>query len=380
MHYWPALDGLRALAVIAVMLFHAQWPAAKGGFLGVDVFFVLSGFLITAQLTLEMQAKGRISLCAFFMRRLVRLQPALLLLLLVYAGCGTWTNWLPPQVAGVWPTDVAVVALAMAHWARAWEWHAPDYLGHTWSLGIEEQFYLLWAVAMAMFARRHATPATVIPWALAGALFSAVWMAGLHLMGATPSRLYNGLDTRAMALLTGCVLALALIRSHPERIFLHGNAENRVNGPLAQGRTHPWGGYAGIALLLGSMHILTWTQPVMFFGGYFLVALLTAWLLRCLVLAPDRGCSSLLSWSPLVYIGQWSYGLYLWHYPMFRVAEYQAGQYGVPFAVAMVLGALTTVVISAASYHLVERPLRLGYARRRAQRRAQITIQSHPLA
>lgn len=366
MHYWPALDGLRALAVIAVMLFHAQWPGAQGGFLGVDVFFVLSGFLITAQLSLEMQTTGRIALWAFFMRRVVRLQPALLLLLLAYAGCAALTDWLPPAVAGVWPTDVAVVALAMAHWARAWEWLAPDYLGHTWSLGIEEQFYLLWAVAMAMFARWRAAPATVAGWALAGTLCSAAWMAGLHLAGATPSRLYNGLDTRAMALLTGCLLAQALLRSHPGRIFIHAQpATGDQSRQAADGVRHPWDAYAATALLLGCMHVLSWRQPAMFLVGYFMVALLTAWLIRCLVLAPRQACAALLSWPPLVRIGQWSYGLYLWHYPVFRIAEYQAGRYGVTLPAAMLLGALATVTLAAASYHLLELPLRRGYARRR---------------
>ena len=155
MRYWPALDGLRGLAVLAVMLFHAQVPQVRGGFLGVDIFFVLSGFLITSQLLREVHIAGRIRWGRFFIRRLIRLQPALLVLLLVYI-LGWAAGWVPSPGITV-ARDVGTVLLAMAHWARAFDWHPPDYLGHAWSLGIEEQFYLLWpfvALLVLRFRRR----------------------------------------------------------------------------------------------------------------------------------------------------------------------------------------------------------------------------------
>lgn len=373
MHYWPALDGLRGLAVIAVMLFHAQWPAAQGGFLGVDIFFVLSGFLITAQLFQESQATGRVSLGAFFMRRVVRLQPALLLLLLVYGLCAAWSEWLPPSVARSWPTDITIVTLALSHWARAWDWHAPDYLGHTWSLGIEEQFYLLWAVAMAWCAQAGLGLAALTRLAFLAAACSAGWMALLYLSGASPSRLYNGLDTRAMALLMGCTLALSLIRSHSGHVFRDAAASL----PTYKRSTPSWdrvGGWAALLALVAGMHLLSWKHPVMFIAGYACTALIAAYLVRAIVLNPTSGCAALLSCTPLVRVGQWSYGLYLWHYPLFRIAEYQGGLHGVPLGTSMAAASVVTFLLAATSYYLLELPLRRQYALRRARAN---TLSSH---
>ena len=258
--YWPALDGLRGLAVLAVMLFHAQVPQVKGGFAGVDVFFVLSGFLITTQLLHELQSVGRIHWGRFFMRRLVRLQPALLVLLLVYT-LGWVFGWIPGPGSTL-IRDVVTVLLAMTHWARALDWHPPDYLGHTWSLGIEEQFYLMWALLLATMGGYASRGWSVLTMALAGALASMLWMLWLHTTGAGPVRLYNGLDTRAMALLSGCALASWL---HTRQLRQLGAAPPVPHIALYS-RIASSIGTLALALLLLGMVSLQWQHTLMFAG------------------------------------------------------------------------------------------------------------------
>ena len=352
MPYWPALDGLRAIAVLAVLLFHAQWPGASGGFLGVDVFFVLSGFLITTQLALQIQAQGKLALGRFFVRRLVRLQPALWLLLLAYIACATLTDWLPPAVAQHWGRDSTLVALAWAHWARAWHWGGLDYLGHAWSLGIEEQFYLLWALLLAVLARWHPSARRMALGCVLATMAGAAWMGWLQWQGASPSRLYNGLDTRAMALLAGCTLAWLRLQAPPH-----------LSTPAQQRRYGLLGGVL-LALLLAALHGAQWQQRSMFYGGYLLAALGSAALLHCLLQAPQRGVARWLAQPVLVHIGRWSYGLYLWHYPLFRLAQYQGERLGIPLAASMALASALALACAAASHHWLEMPLRRRYAGR----------------
>ena len=356
MRYWPALDGLRGLAVLAVMLFHAQVPQVRGGFLGVDIFFVLSGFLITSQLLREVHIAGRIRWGRFFIRRLIRLQPALLVLLLLYI-LGWATGWVPGPGITV-ARDVGTVLLAMAHWARAFDWHPPDYLGHAWSLGIEEQFYLLWALLLATMGRHAGRRWRVLLLSLACALASMLWMLWLHTSGVGPVRLYNGLDTRAMALLFGCALASGLHTRQPHLLVntprsLHHASRSRtafVIGPMA------------LSLLLVAMVSVEWRHPLMFPWGYASLALTAALLVWALVAAPTGLCSTLLAWPPLVAVGKISYGLYLWHYPLFRVAEAQAPKAGISVPFAMALAACLTVLAAWISYVLLERPLRMRLA------------------
>lgn len=360
--YWPALDGLRGLAVLAVMLFHAQVPQVKGGFAGVDVFFVLSGFLITTQLLHELQSVGRIHWGRFFMRRLVRLQPALLVLLLVYT-LGWVFGWIPGPGSTL-SRDVVTVLLAMTHWARALDWHPPDYLGHTWSLGIEEQFYLMWALLLATMGGYASRGWSVLTMALAGALASMLWMLWLHTTGAGPVRLYNGLDTRAMALLSGCALASWL---HTRQLRQLGAAPPVPHIALYS-RIASSIGTLALALLVLGMVSLQWQHTLMFPWGYMAIAITAAFLVWSIVVAPTGLCSVLLAWSPLVAIGKISYGLYLWHYPLFRIAEAKAAEAGISVANAMTLAGCLTAMAAWASFVAVEIPLRKRLAWRYRQR------------
>lgn len=362
MRYWPALDGLRGVAVIAVMLFHAQWPGAQGGFIGVDIFFVLSGFLITTQLLGELNRTGRVRWQAFFMRRAVRLQPALLILLAAYA-LAAHGGLLPPGTARAWLSDIGVVALALAHWARAFDWHAPDYLGHTWSLGIEEQFYVLWALAIALCARAQLSKRRM-EWLATGAVFtSAGWMALLCMDGASASRMYNGLDTRAAALLAGCTLAMVFERCAPALLYPR-LTPHAITPKAAQRWT--WSGVAALLVLITGAGTLNWKHPGMFLVGYTLVALLTVGLIASIVVAPMGGCASLLNHPLLVTAGRWSYGLYLWHYPIYRITEYQGARYGIAFATCMMIGSALTIAAAASSYYLIESPLRRRFKQSRS--------------
>lgn len=344
--------------MVAVMLFHAQVSQVKGGFLGVDIFFVLSGFLITSQLLRELRRNGQISWGAFLVRRLVRLQPALGLLLLAYVL--GWVTGFVPGPGSVVARDVGMVLLAMAHWARAFEWYPPDYLGHAWSLGIEEQFYLLWALLLAGLGAQATWPGRVFLLAVVGALASMLWMLWLQAEGAGPVRLYNGLDTRAMALLCGCALAGWLHKCHPQ---LLDTAALQPFTPKAQ-HVASFAGLGALGLLLWAMVSADWRAATMFPWGYMAAALLAALLVWSVVVAPAGRLPCLLAWRPFVFLGKISYGLYLWHYPLFRVADAQAPKVGLSFAYAMVLAACLTLLAAWASLVWVERPLRQRLSKR----------------
>ncbi|HEY0485900.1 MAG TPA: acyltransferase, partial [Mycobacteriales bacterium] len=229
--YVPALDGVRALAVVAVLLFHGGVAAARGGFLGVDAFFVLSGYLITSLLLAEHARTGTIALTAFWGRRARRLLPALLVLVAFTAVAGHAT--LAPDELARLRGDALAALLYVANWrmiAHGTGYFdttaAPSLLQHTWSLAIEEQFYLLWPLVLLLVlgGRRRPLPALC----LAGIGLSAVAAAVLGAPGHDVGRAYYGTDTRAASLLIGALLAAALARrpSHarPSRALVGGLA------------------------------------------------------------------------------------------------------------------------------------------------------------
>lgn len=383
MRYWPALDGLRGLAVLAVMLFHAQVPQVSGGFLGVDIFFALSGFLITSQLLLELDRSGRIQWRRFFLRRMVRLQPALMLLLLAYA-LGWVFGWVPGP-GSVVARDVATVLLAMAHWARAFDWYPPDYLGHAWSLGVEEQFYLAWALLLAALGAQARRCWRVFFVAVGLAVASVLWMWWLRAEGAGPVRLYNGLDTRAMTLLCGCVLASWLHMRRGDLLnptapaygpaadngqfgWPVGPAEGK-DAALSFGRNGfnaaaSWCGLFALGLLLLAMGNAQWRHPAMFPWGYLAAALASCLLIWSLVVAPASPWAAALAWRPLVAMGRISYGLYLWHFPLYRLAEAHAPALGIAHGEAMAVASVLTMLAAWASFVWVEWPLRQAFAQR----------------
>ncbi|HWW54174.1 MAG TPA: acyltransferase, partial [Acidimicrobiales bacterium] len=212
--YLPAIDGLRALAVIAVVAYHLGLPWARGGFLGVDLFFVLSGFLITGLLLREREQTGRIDLGHFYARRARRLLPALFLVL---AAVSTWVaaTGTTPDLTSVRSDALAALAyvanwrLVLSHSGYFAQFSAPSPLRHAWSLAIEEQYYLVWPILLLGLMRlgRGSRRATVLA-TLVLAVLSASAMAVMYHPGADPSRIYYGTDTRAFELLVGALLAL----------------------------------------------------------------------------------------------------------------------------------------------------------------------------
>ena len=302
--YRPAFDGLRAVAVVPVLLFHASVSWARGGFLGVDVFFVLSGFLITRLLLEERELTGRIALLRFYLRRILRLFPALVAVSvasLIYA-----TIWLDHGQAVRAAHDLFAAATYRMNWVEALHAQPPfGLLDHTWSLSIEEQFYVLWPLGL-LLAYRLGRGRGVLVAAVGGAVLSAGLRALLWHSGQPVHRVYYGLDTHADGLLLGCALAaVTLYRPGSARAAMRSAAGRRRRTdrarPAGAGR-QPDG-----AVLEGPAVVGLSDRR-----------------------APDRGrhrrrvgrrrCSTrLLRPAPLVAVGRISYGLYLWHWPVFLV-------------------------------------------------------------
>ncbi len=212
--YLPGLDGLRALAVGAVLLYHAGMPWMPGGFLGVELFFVLSGYLITSLLLGEWVAEGRIDLGAFWLRRARRLLPALFLLLAVTLVFAIF--FMPDEVAGL-RGDTLAASTYVTNWYLAFNQQSyfelvgrPSLLQHLWSLAVEEQFYLLWPLLFIGGMRLLRTRQSMRIATLAGAVASTLLMLALYNPDADPSRIYYGTDTRAAGLLIGCTLAFGM--------------------------------------------------------------------------------------------------------------------------------------------------------------------------
>jgi peptidoglycan/LPS O-acetylase OafA/YrhL len=283
---WSALDGVRALAVLGVVLYHAGVSWVPGGLLGVDVFFVLSGYLITSLLLREVARTGRVKLGAFWARRARRLLPALVLVLLAVA---IWVALDPKENLHSVRLDIGAALLYVANWRFAFSGQgyfssseASSPVLHLWSLGVEEQFYVFWpllVVGVVAFARwwrpspRSARTA-VLALALVGTLASTGWLITEAVRGVDDSRLYYGTDTRALALLTGAVLAACLpLPQSPDAIR---------PGVLA---TRRWSlvGVAALGGLLAILAAVSGQSRLLYHGGFLVVAVVVALLIVSLV-------------------------------------------------------------------------------------------------
>jgi peptidoglycan/LPS O-acetylase OafA/YrhL len=346
--YQPALDGVRAVAVLAVMVFHGQPRWLPGGFLGVDAFFVLSGFLITALLLAERERSGRIALSAFWVRRARRLLPALMLLVVALAFASRWL--VPPEELATLRTDALATLAYLANWRMIYR--GSDYftttaaaspLQHAWSLGIEEQFYLLWPLIVVVATRLRRPRLAIGVLAGAGALASAVVAAMLFQPG-NPDRAYFGTDSRASALLVGCALAAAM--------------------PLV--RRMPRQAGAGLALIATGPLLVGWalasgTSGWLYRGGLLGLALAVAAVLAHLVAAPDGRAARGLSLAPVAWLGRVSYGVYLWHWPLFGLLNGdRTGLTGVGLLAVRILATLTVATFS---FYLLELPVQQAKGR-----------------
>jgi peptidoglycan/LPS O-acetylase OafA/YrhL len=354
--YRPGLDGLRAIAVAAVFLYHARPHASgsgylPGGFLGVDLFFVLSGYLITSLLLVEWEARGRIDLRRFWLRRARRLFPAVVVVVLAAL-----------VLAAVFARDVlsSTRGDALSSLFYYTNWHEilanhsyfarmgrPSLLQHLWSLAVEEQFYVVWPlllVAALVVLGRKRLPLLVV----AGIAGSTTLMWLLYNPYGDPSRVYYGTDTRAQELLVGILLALAwpLVERIRRRI------------PLLD--------LVGLAALVGTIVIFrtVWDfEPRLYRGGMLAYALVFVVLIG-VVAHPQSRLGPALGIAPLRWVGERSYGMYLWHWPV--IALMRPGvdvSWTGPQLV--VVQAAVVVVAAALSYRFVEQPIRSGRLQRR---------------
>lgn len=368
--YSPGLDGLRALAVLAVLLYHADVTRMRGGFLGVEVFFVISGFLITSLLLAEYRKTGTVDLIGFWFRRARRLLPAVFFMMIATATYAV--AFLPEEVAGL-RADILAAAGYVTNWYLVFAGESyfeavgrPSLLKHLWSLAVEEQFYLVWPVVVALgllvFRRGGVLVLTVL-----GVAGSAALMFYLYTPTTDPSRLYYGTDTRAAGLLVGAALAFFCV---PGRGFVN---PNRSRGNLTPGGKirHKFGWVSpafldvfGLLALAG----IAWAflnagefDPLLYRGGLLAVSLMSAVLIAAVV-HPHAHLGAIFGVAPLRWIGVRSYGIYLWHWPVFMVTR---PDLDIPadvlsgwqlFAARM----LATLILADFSYRFVETPIRRG--------------------
>jgi peptidoglycan/LPS O-acetylase OafA/YrhL len=352
--YQPALDGLRAFAVLSVFAYHLDAGWARGGFLGVDTFFVLSGFLITSLLVGEWARHGGISFAGFWARRARRLLPALLLVLLAVAVFALLET--PAEQLDRLRGDGLATLFYGANWRFISSGQSyfdlfteASPLRHMWSLAIEEQFYLVWPLitfACLRLARgRHWLLGLVCG---AGAGASIASMAVLY-DRSDPSRAYYGTDSRAHLLLIGAGLALILARWAPAR----GASRSTVNAL----------GLAGAVACLAFWAFVPDTAPWMYRGGYAAFGVCVAAVITSAVQPGRFALRSFLSLPPLVWIGRISYGLYLWHWPVIVVAS--PARTGLDGAQLTFVRVGLTFALATASFYLVEQPIRRGVLRGR---------------
>jgi peptidoglycan/LPS O-acetylase OafA/YrhL len=347
--YLPGLDGIRAVAVVAVLLYHAELTWIPGGFLGVEVFFVISGYLITLLLLSEHQRTGTVSLKTFWMRRARRLLPALYLLLLattvvVSTFYRDELEALRGQViaALTYVTNWYQIAIGQSYFAGDGR---PAILQHLWSLAVEEQFYLFWPIVLLGILRltrgRRSLAAPII---FAGAVASAVWMAVLYDPVADPSRVYYGTDTRLSGLLLGAVLAF---------FWKPGTLKPRPP-VLVDGA----GALALVGLVLCFVRIDEF-DPFLYRGGFVLVSVLTLVLIGSVVHPSSLLGVAAVGNALFTWVGLRSYGLYLWHWPVFVLTR-PGIDVTWDWRVVLLVRFGLTLVLTELSYRLVEMPIRTG--------------------
>ncbi|WP_245908795.1 acyltransferase family protein [Mycobacterium neglectum] len=352
----PALDGIRAVAVALVLADHGGIPGLSGGFLGVDVFFVLSGFLITSLLLDEHRRTAQIRLGDFWIRRARRLLPALLVMVLVVVAA---RDLFSPESTASLRDDAVASFLWISNWAfvaqRA-DYFAqgapPSPLQHTWSLGVEEQYYLLWPLLLigvaALFWARLRLAVFVL--SIVGVIASAT-AAIVLTTDSTLNRVYFGTDSRAQALLVGSAAAALLVRDWS--VLNDGGTLIRTRWGHIVARILP---FIGVAVLGAAAHYATGSVSDFRSGLLITVAIAAVLVVAPVALEQEGPVARALAWGPLVWLGAISYGVYLWHWPVFLALNGErTGLSGWPL---FALRCAATVALAAASWWLLEQPVR----------------------
>ncbi|MBC1456319.1 acyltransferase family protein [Listeria newyorkensis] len=347
--YVPSIDGLRALAVIAVIAYHLSFGWASGGFLGVDIFFVLSGYLITNILLSEWEKNERIDLKKFWVGRFRRLIPAVYLMIVVVVVFAVIFN--RPLLATL-RGDATASFLYMSNWWFIF--HNVSYfdsfgtaspIKNLWSLAIEEQFYIIWPLFLYGALKFIKKPAIILRIIVIAAMLSAILMAILYSPDGDPSRVYYGTDTRAFGLLLGGALAFVWPFT---RLSPHIPKPAKFTVNLA--------GTISVAIFLICIVTVNEYDSFLYRGGMFLIAI-NAIVMIATIAHPASYLSKLFSFKPLRWIGMRSYGIYLWHYPIITLTT-PITEVGTPNLVRASLQVAATLLIAELSYRFVETPIR----------------------
>ena len=347
----PGLDGLRAFAVLAVIVYHLNPRLLPGGFLGVDVFFVISGYLITALLLGELGRTGGLTLRRFWSRRARRLFPALAILLVAVT---LLARLFATDALHRMQVDVVSAVFFVFNWRLVAQHDSylgslgrPPLLLHLWSLSVEEQFYLLWPVAL-LFLRRRVRQGAMVGIALGGAALSALLMAVLFKPG-NPSAVYFGTETHAEGLMIGAALAVAL---PPWRMCSEVTPRAR--------RLLERAGLGALAVVVAGAAFLGFNMPFTYRGGMLIVDLATA-VLVATIAHPATRLGPAFARRPWRWLGLRSYSLYLWHWPIFQLIPSPSGG-GIDAFLVGILRLLVMGLAADLSFRFVEQPWRTGRA------------------
>ncbi|MES9683438.1 acetyltransferase [Bacillus sp. AFS001701] len=349
--YMAGLDGLRALAVLSVIAYHLNFSWASGGFLGVTVFFVLSGYLITDLLIAEWSTNQRIDLRSFWYRRAKRLLPGMFTLLLIVIA---FVSLFKSSMIGNLKQDSVAAIFYYSNWWYIFHhlsyfesFANPSILNHFWSLAVEEQFYIIWPILTVLGLKYIKNKDRLFLYTLVGAIVSALLMAILFHPGSDPSRVYYGTDTRAFSLLLGASLALVW----PSRKLTNNvTTSGKILIDLV--------GITGLFIFLLMVGKTNQYDSFLYRGGMFLLSISAAMLIAALA-HPTSKIGRFLAMRPLKWIGLRSYGIYLWQYPVIILfsPKVNTGDISLFRAICQIT---LIFVLAALSYHYIEDPIRKG--------------------
>lgn len=342
--YSASLDGARGLMTLGVLAAHLHYYWYPGAIIFMDTFFLMSSYLITSLLVKDRDTLGKVDFRRFYARRIRRLLPALVVMLLVYtiAVLSLGRPWEPERRA------ILATLFYFMNWARAFEWPMSPYLGHAWSLSIEEQFYALWPLLFTLLIPWRHRPGRLALLLVAVAALSAFWRWRLATHDAGLARMYNGTDVRLDALCLGAALAFA-------RKGCAWMSSPRVVAVLKP------------ALPLLALVLFVWGFSASYYDRQWYLwqsqvcIVLSTLLVAGLVLCPRSALHPLLEAPPTVYLGQICYGLYIWHHPIFLVME---DHLKIDLATRVLVGVPLTFVAASLSYRFIELPFMRRQVRR----------------
>ncbi|HGH0776867.1 TPA: acyltransferase family protein [Staphylococcus pseudintermedius] len=346
--YMPGLDGVRAVAVIAIIIYHLNPQWLSGGFLGVDTFFVISGYLITSLLLTEYHNTGKIKLMSFWLRRVKRLIPAVLFLVMGVIVLSL--IFMPTEIQKVRADSIAAIFYVSNWWyimqnVDYFEQFAVQPLKHLWSLAIEEQFYLVFPIvllSLLSFIRRLKSIRIIF---LILLVISMITMMVLYVPNENVARVYFGTDTRIQTLLMGVLLALVW---PPFQLKAKVNRQMRTMIDTA--------GVVGLAILFICFKFVSETNSILYYGGFFLISTVTLLVIASSV-HPSGYFAKFLGNKVFTFIGSRSYSLYLWHYPIIVLIHHQFVQGQIP-PLVYVVEILLMVLMAEFSYKFIEQPFR----------------------